>query len=68
MATVAEAAVALSGLGGRVVLVLDTYEQLRLLDTWLRQALVPGLRDNTRLALAGRERQSPPGSVISETC
>jgi hypothetical protein len=42
-------------LGDRVVLVLDTYEQLRLLDTWLRQELVPGLRDNTRLALAGRE-------------
>jgi hypothetical protein len=52
---VAEAAAALSGLGDRVVLVLDTYEQLRLLDTWLRQELVPGLRDNTRLALAGRE-------------
>src|SRR5215467_2346752 len=54
-ATVAEAAAALSGLGDRVVLVLDTYEQLRLLDTWLRQELVPGLRDNTRLVLAGRE-------------
>src|SRR5215469_12518978 len=55
MATIAQAAAALSGLGDRVVLVLDTYEQLRLLDTWLRQELVPGLRDNTRLALAGRE-------------
>src|SRR5215510_11925083 len=55
MATVAEAAAALGGLGDRVVLVLDTYEQLWLLDTWLRQELVPGLRDNTRLALAGRE-------------
>jgi hypothetical protein len=55
MATVAEAAAALSALGDRVVLVLDTYEQLRLLDTWLRQEFVPGLRDNTRLALAGRE-------------
>src|SRR6185437_5990462 len=55
LATVAEAAAALSALGDRVVLVLDTYEQLRLLDTWLRQELVPGLRDNTRLALAGRE-------------
>src|SRR6201990_2948071 len=54
-ATVAEASAALSSLGDRVVLVLDTYEQLRLLDTWLRQELVPGLRDNTRLALAGRE-------------
>jgi len=55
MATVAEAAATLSGLGDRVVLVLDSYEQLRLLDTWLRQELVPGLRDNTRLALASRE-------------
>ena len=55
MATIPEASAALSGLGDRVVLVLDTYEQLRLLDTWLRQELVPGLRDNTRLALAGRE-------------
>jgi hypothetical protein len=55
MATVAEAAAALSGLGDRVVLVLDSYEQFRLLDTWLRQELVPGLRDNTRLAMAGRE-------------
>ena len=64
MATVAEAAAALSGLGDRVVLVLDTYEQLRLLDTWLRQELVPGLRDNTRLALAGRE--PPVAAWISD--
>jgi Transcriptional regulatory protein, C terminal/AAA domain len=55
MASVAAAAAALSGLGDRVVLVLDTYEQLRLLDTWLRQDLVPGLSDNTRVVLAGRE-------------
>ena len=54
-ATVAGAAGALGSLGDRVVLVLDTYEQLRLLDTWLRQELVPGLHSNTRLALAGRE-------------
>src|SRR5512146_2914114 len=64
MATVAEAAAALSDLGDRVVLVLDTYEQLRLLDTWLRQELVPGLRDNTRLALAGRE--PPVAAWISD--
>jgi len=63
-ATVAEAAAALSGLGDRVVLVLDTYEQLRLLDTWLRQELVPGLRDNTRLAMAGRE--PPVAAWISD--
>src|SRR5215831_14481446 len=64
MATVAEAAAALSGLGDRVVLVLDSYEQLLLLDTWLRQKLVPGLRDNTRLALAGRE--PPVAAWISD--
>jgi hypothetical protein len=60
MSTVAEAAAALSSCGERVVLILDTYEQLRLLDTWVRQELVPGLRDNTRLAIAGRE---PPGAA-----
>ena len=43
-----------------MALVLDTYEQLRLLDTWLRQELVPGLPDNTRLVLAGRD---PPGAA-----
>src|SRR6185312_16123817 len=55
LATITEAAAALNALGDRVVLVLDTYEQLRLLATWLRQELVPGPRDNTGLALAGRE-------------
>src|SRR5262245_47478429 len=64
MATVAEAAAALSGLGDRVVLALDSYEHLRLLDTWLRQELVPALRDNTRLVLAGRE--PPVAAWISE--
>src|SRR5215469_7955164 len=64
MATVTDAAAALGGLGDRVVLVLDTYEQLRLLDTWLRQELVPGLRDNTRLALAGRD--PPVAAWISD--
>ena len=63
-ATVDEAAAALGGLGDRVVLALDTYEQLRLLDTWLRQEFVPGLRDNTRLALAGRE--PPVAAWISD--
>lgn len=64
MATVAEAATALGELGDRVVLVLDTYDQLRLLDTWLRQDFVPSLRDNTRLALGGRE--PPVAAWISD--
>jgi hypothetical protein len=50
-----EAAERLAGLGERVVLVLDTYEILRLLDSWVRLAFAPALRDNTRLVLAGRE-------------
>lgn len=69
MATVTEAAAALSGLGDRVVLVLDTYEQLRLLDTWL------GGRNSCRACATtpgwpwlAASRQSPPGSVISGTC
>jgi hypothetical protein len=50
-----EAADRLAQLGPRVVLVLDTYEVLRLLDSWVRQLLAPALRDNTRLIVAGRE-------------
>ncbi len=41
--------------GTRVVLALDNYEVFRLLDTWLRQVMIPALPDNTRVILAGRE-------------
>ena len=34
------------GAGDRVVLAIDAYEDLRLLDTWLRQVLVPSLPGN----------------------
>ena len=44
----------LGRLAERVVLCLDHYEVLRLLDTWLRQVLVPSLPDNLSLVLAGR--------------
>ncbi len=50
-----DAATRLAGLGQRVILVLDTYEVLRLVDPWLRQAFVPALTDNVRVILAGRE-------------
>ncbi len=50
-----EAAERLARLGERVVLVLDTYEVLRLLDSWVRQLFAPALRDNTCLVMAGRE-------------
>jgi hypothetical protein len=68
IATVAEAAAVLSDLGDRVVLVLDTYEQLRLLDTCYGRnscracATTPGWR------WPAASSQSPPGSVISGTC
>ncbi len=54
--TTAEAAAArLGSLADRVVLVLDTYELLRMLDSWLRQAFVVALTDNVRIVLAGRD-------------
>src|SRR5829696_73947 len=40
---------------GRVVLVLDGYEQGRLLDHWIRRRLVPALPAGARLLIAGRE-------------
>ncbi|HEX4897743.1 MAG TPA: winged helix-turn-helix domain-containing protein [Candidatus Limnocylindrales bacterium] len=40
---------------GAVVLLLDHYEVLRLVDTWLRQVFVPRLPDNVRVVIAGRE-------------
>ncbi len=39
----------------RVILVLDNYEVLRLLDTWLRQDFVPALPANVHMILSGRE-------------
>ncbi len=45
----------LADLGERVVLALDTYELLRLLDPWLRQELIPVLPEGVRVLIAGRE-------------
>jgi hypothetical protein len=39
-----------------VSLALDHYEVFRLMDTWLRQVLVPSLPDGVSLVMAGRER------------
>src|SRR6476659_5251805 len=54
LSTPHDAAARLASLGDRVVLILDTYELLRL-DPWLRQTLVPSLSDNVRIVLSGRE-------------
>ena len=45
----------LGHLGQRVVLILDTYEVFRLMDTWLRRVFIPTLPDNVRVVLCGRE-------------
>ena len=53
-----------------VVIALDHYEVFRLMDTWLRQVLVPALPAGASLLLAGRER--PLGAWLalepSERC
>jgi hypothetical protein len=59
-ATPEAAAERLGNLGSRVVLILDTYEVFRAMDTWLRQVFVPVLPDSVRVILCGRE---PPVSA-----
>jgi len=54
LATAADMTAALAG-DERVLLTIDTHEQLRLLDAWLRQSFVPALPQNVRLLLAGRD-------------
>ena len=53
--SVGEAAAALGAPPGRVVLLIDAYERLPLLDFWLRFVLVPALPASVRLVLAGRD-------------
>ena len=57
LATIADATGTLAG-NARVLLTIDTHEQLRLLDAWLRQSFVPALPQNVRLLLAGRDTPS----------
>jgi hypothetical protein len=49
----------LVSLGTPVVLLLDTYEVFRTMDTWLRQSFVPVLPENVRIVLSGREPPVP---------
>jgi hypothetical protein len=51
-------AAALGALADRVVLVIDTYELLGLLDTWMSATLVPALPANVRVVVAGRDPAS----------
>ncbi len=53
----------LPALGDRVVIVLDTYEVFRVLDTWLRRKFIPALGDNVRIVMAGRDAPVPAWSA-----
>ena len=52
-------ATSLSDGAKRTLLVLDSYESFRLLDSWLRQVFLPSLGDSVRTILAGREPPRP---------
>jgi hypothetical protein len=54
-ASIQEACERLGRLSHRVVLILDNYEVLRLVDTWLRQEFVPAQPPNVHMILCGRE-------------
>jgi len=51
----ASVAAVLSAAGKRTLLVIDSYESYRLLDSWLRQAFLSSLGDGVRTILSGRE-------------
>jgi hypothetical protein len=57
---------ALQASSSRIVLLIDTYEILKPLDSWLREVFLPQLPENTLVVLAGRNAlgaawQSDPG-------
>lgn len=62
-APVDRVAARLARLGRTVVLLVDTYEVLRLVDSWLWRVFVPALSPNVRLVVAGRE--PPPPARVS---
>ncbi len=55
----AAVATSLSDGAKRTLLVLDSYESFRLLDSWLRQVFLPSLADNVRTILSSREPPRP---------
>jgi hypothetical protein len=52
-------ATSLSDRAKRTLLVLDSYESFRLLDSWLRQVFLPSLGDSVRTILSSREAPRP---------
>jgi len=52
------------GQEGRLLLLVDTYELLTMIDPWMRRTLVPGLSADVRVVLAGR--QAPSSAWLRE--
>jgi DNA-binding response OmpR family regulator len=50
-----DAVAAVGALGERVVLIVDTYELLLMVDHWMCRTLIPALPSNVRVVLAGRD-------------
>jgi hypothetical protein len=53
----------LSNLAKRTLLVIDSYESFRLLDSWLRQVFLPLLGDSVRTILSSREPPRPAWGI-----
>src|SRR5215470_9909614 len=59
-------ATSLSDGAKRTLLVLDSYESFRLLDSWLRQVFLPSLGDRVRTILSSREPPRPAWRIAPE--
>ena len=59
IADAGSAAEQIGRLGNRVVLLVDEFHLLRLLDAWLCQSFIPALTDNIRIALFSRQPPAP---------
>ncbi len=59
-------AASLSDRAMRTLLVLDSYESFRLLDSWLRQVFLPLLGDSVRTILSSREPPRPAWRIAPE--
>ena len=51
--------IGLSEAGGRLVLLVDAYEQMTPLDDWFRQRLIPRLPASVIVVIAGRDAPTP---------
>src|SRR5215208_5687443 len=54
-ASLEEAAAAVGARGERVVVIVDTYELLAMVDHWMCRTLIPALPSHVRVVLAGRD-------------